>query len=251
MTAEIPEALAAILERIAPLGDSPGDVSDPSRNQALTGELADLDLWWRRINTSAQVQEVVLRPSGADPMDCLMTGIEQAERAVDSGVNLLIPAVAASQQVSARTIIALLTKSDSSSVLGQPAGMTDQSWMDQCAQIRDEIAGLRESIGEPLQLLVRLGAEGIAGAVGVLLAGAARATPCLIDGTDTWAAAVIADRLNHRARQWWRSSTSSLDPAWTAARERIDLAPGLPLDLTDEAGWGAQANVALLQLLTR
>jgi hypothetical protein len=35
-----------------------------------------------------------------------------------------------------------------------------------------------------------------------------------------------------------------------AAIDRIDLAPGLPLGLTDDVGRGAQATVALLGLLT-
>ena len=72
---------------------------------------------------------------------------------------------------------------------------------------------------------------------------------CLPDGTDEHAAALVADRLCYRASGWWRAGATSADPARAAAADRIDLAAGLPLALTDDEGKGAAATLALLQLV--
>jgi nicotinate-nucleotide--dimethylbenzimidazole phosphoribosyltransferase len=99
-------------------------------------------------------------------------------------------------------------------------------------------------------MLEALHAYQVAAVVGVLLSAAARRTPCLVDGTDELAAALVADRLCYRAKGWWRAGSDSPDPGRRAATERIDLAPGLPLGLTDDAGRGAEATLAILTLLT-
>ena len=118
-----------------------------------------------------------------------------------------------------------------------------------CADVRDRAAAVVDLRGEPMALLAALPAPGIAYTTGVLLGAAARRTPCLVDGTDELAAALVADRLCHRARGWWRAASDSPDPGRAAAIDRVDLAAGLPLALTDDAGRGAQATLALLAAL--
>jgi nicotinate-nucleotide--dimethylbenzimidazole phosphoribosyltransferase len=149
-------------------------------------------------------------------------------------------------EIAARTVIALLTRREASTVLGQPVGMPDREWMAACAAVRDRMAEVVEHRGEPLVMLAALGATSIAAVAGSLLAASARRTPCLVDGTDELAAALVADRLCYRAKGWWRAGSDSPDPGRAAAVERIDLSPGLPLGLTDDAGKGAQATLALL-----
>ena len=93
-------------------------------------------------------------------------------------------------------------------------------------------------------------AAGSGAAVGVLLGGAARRTPSIVEGTGELAAALVADRLCFRAKDWWRTGSTSPDPARVAAGDRLAIAPGLPLGLTDDAGRGADATIALLAMLT-
>ena len=246
---DLPVDVSALIDRIAvpdavpPVSDLPDDI---------TGELATLQAWWQSVSTDAPLSWAIvhspIEPSSS-ALDAFRAGVDAADRAIDSGVTLLVPRIDARDDVIARTIIALLSRKEASSVLPQPVGMPDRQWMDACAAIRDRVAATSEHRGSPLELVEALNALAIAGVAGVLLAAAARRTPCLIDATDELAAALIADRLGHRAKGWWRAGSDSPDPGRTAAIERVGLPAGLPLHLTDDAGRGAQATIALLSLL--
>ena len=246
---DLPVDVSALIDRIAvpdavpPVGDLPDDI---------TGELAALQAWWQSVSTDAPLSWALVHPSNEPSpttLDAFRAGVDAADRAIDSGVTLLVPRIDARDDVIARTIIAMLSRKEASSVLPQPAGLPDRQWMDECAAIRDRVAATSEHRGSPLELLEALNAQAIAGVAGVLLAAAARRTPCLIDATDELAAALIADRLSHRAKGWWRAGSDSPDAGRTAAIERVGLPVGLPLQLTDDAGRGAQATIALLSLL--
>ncbi len=246
MSAPLPEALSEAIARIT----SPADEPDRPRPH-LTGSLGDLDVWWRQRAGEARpvAREIVVEATGSSAVDALLLGLTYADRAIDSGITLLVPRVGERHLLEARGIIGLLTKRDASAVTHQPAGMADVEWMAACAGVRDLMAEQRSSLGDHVALLDAMGTPPIAAVAGMLIGASSRRTPCLLDGTDEWAGALVADRLAHRARHWWTAATTSTDPARMAARERIDVAPGLPLGLTDEDGWGARTVVALLDLI--
>ncbi len=218
----------------------------------VTGALADLLGWWYALAAPAQPRPaaIAVDVDALDVDSALRAGIAAADHAVDAGQSILVPRVTARDDVLARTVISLLSRKEASRILPQPTGMTDREWMTECAAVRDRAASVAEHRGAPVDLLAALSASGMAAVVGTLLAGAARRTPCLIDGTDELAAALVADRLCFRAKGWWRSASDSPDPGRTAAIDRMDLTAGLPLLLTDDRGRGAAATLALLDLLT-
>jgi nicotinate-nucleotide--dimethylbenzimidazole phosphoribosyltransferase len=241
-----PAALSAVIERVA--APEPREVI---LAPDISGALADLLGWWHRLADGPLVDRWLQVEPTADPLEAVTAGMAAADRAVDEGATLLVPVAVPRDPVAARTVMALLTRRESSAVLPQPVGMADRDWMAACAEVRDRAADVADLRGEPAALLQSLPAPGIAAVVGVLLAAAARRTPCLVDGTDELAAALVADRLCHRARGWWRAGSDSPDPGRAAAIDRVDLAPGLPLGLTDDAGHGARATIALLAPLLR
>lgn len=241
MTVEPPAALSAVIDRVVAPEPREIDIAPD-----VTGALADLLGWWQRLADGPLVDRRVEVAPGPDVIAALEAGIAAGDRAVDEGATLLVPVATPRDPIAARTLMALLTRRESSAVLPQPVGMTDRDWMTACAEVRDRAADVADLRGEPLALLQDLPAPGIAAVVGMLLAAAARRTPCIIDGPDELAAALVADRLCHRARGWWRAGSDSPDPGRAAAIDRIDLAPGLPLGLTDDVGHGARATIALL-----
>jgi nicotinate-nucleotide--dimethylbenzimidazole phosphoribosyltransferase len=241
----LPDEVIAVVERIAaPDGVTAEVPSD------VTGVLADLLRWWQAMSPGAAPVPAHVHVEPADSaVDAVLAGIRAADRAIDAGSTLLVPTVDDRDDVAARTVISLLTRREASAVVGQPTGMTDRAWMQLCTEVRDRSADAAERRGEPLALLEALGATRMAFVAGVLLATAARRTPCLIDGTDELAAALVADRISYRAKAWWRAGSDSPDPGRAAAMDRIDLPRGLPLALTDDAGRGSAATLALLDLL--
>ena len=90
-------------------------------------------------------------------------------------------------------------------------------------------------------LLDALAAPELSFVVGVLIGSAARRTPCLIDGTGVLAAALVGDRVAHRARGWWRVGSTSTDPARQTAADRLDL-PGTKLIVGDGPARAALAR---------
>jgi nicotinate-nucleotide--dimethylbenzimidazole phosphoribosyltransferase len=249
VTDPLPPFLGDVIARI----EVPATDREPSDLPAdVTGSLADLLSWWRALTTASRPTpaEICTAPDGLDVVEALRIGLDAADRSVDSGATILVPRVDPRHDVAARTVISLLTRKEASRVLPQPDGTSDRDWMAACAAVRDRAADVTEHRGAPVDLLAALDAAGIAVTVGVLLGAAARRTPCLVDGTDELAAALVADRLCFRAKGWWRSASDSPDPGRAAAIDRMDLAAGLPLMLTDDRGLGAAASLALLDLLT-
>lgn len=243
-TAEV--RLAELLSRIERATTDTSPAAEP-----LTGRLADLQAWWATTSGGADLDPVRVQapaPSGSRAIDALLEGASAADRAVDSGATLVVPHVPWTEDITALTVIALLTRREANRVVGQPTGMTDGIWMERCAAVRDRAAAGAAHLGDQMALLDALDAPAIAATAGVLLGAAARRTPCLIVGTDEWAAALVADRMNHVARQWWRPATTSPDPAQEAAADRTGLEPLLPLELSDDVGLGAHAVIALLRL---
>ncbi len=246
MTDALPPELAAVVDRIdAP---TPVDVVAPAD---VTGALADLDRWWRTVSAGGPLSVTsVTSPATGDVGTALVEGCRAADRAIDAGATLLIPRAQPRDPVAARTLVALLTRKEASTAVYQPPGMPDRDWMLACGTVRDRAAAAAHLRGEPVPLLGEVGAPAIAGVVGILLAAAARRTACLVDGTDELAAALVADRLCYRAKGWWLAASDSPDSGRAAAISRVDLAVGLPLSLSDDAGRGAAAVGALLALLT-
>lgn len=242
----LPDPIAETIARIT-VPESSDDTP-----AGLDGELGSLRVWWRDRVGTASVRAAFLEsdPGGlpTNAADALICGLQDADRAIDAGATILVPRVSERQDSSARAVIGLLAKKEASAVIGQPAGVSDHEWMDACAAIRDLMATHRDHGGEYLPLLDGLRTAQIAWVAGVLLGSSARCTPGLIDGTDEWAGALIADRLSHRARHWWRGASTSPDPGRTASCERIGIDRGLPLELSDDEALGAQSTLAVLRI---
>lgn len=229
-----PEGLDALLASIAVVDD--GDGLPPG------DDLAALADWWR-----ARQPDTPVRSAWLDlPAGGFDSGVSAARAALAQGATILVPRCPGDH--AARAVIALLTRREASAVVHQPAGMTDREWVAACVAVRDAAVPLADVRADPLGMVDRLGADGLAAAAGALLAAAAARTPCLLDGTGTLAAALVADRLSFRARGWWLPASDSPDPARSAAVERLGLTPALRLRTQDEDGRAARACLALLAI---
>lgn len=210
-----------------------------------TGSLAQLLTWWWERGSEFIPKEIAISPSGFN------SGVSQVDSAVDSGFTLLtFHSDTPVDPTVNRAIIGLLTRKDAWQVTQQGPGMSDQHVMDQLSETVDLMRANRDKRGEPREL-ARLDSTGtIDFLVGALLAASARKTPVILGTTCELAAALIAHRLSMKASNWWRNGATSPDPAVVQAIERMGIAPGLPLDLSDNQGVGAGISVDLLTTFT-
>ena len=96
-----------------------------------------------------------------------------------------------------------------------------------------------------LDVLAKVGGFEIAGLVGVILAGAARRVPVVLDGFISGAAALVAVTLAPDARHALFASHRSAEPGHAVMLEHLGLTPYLDLALRLGEGTGAALFIHL------
>jgi hypothetical protein len=213
--------------------------------ERFTGSLAQLLTWWWERGSELRPQQLATTPGGFD------SGTGSVDSAIDSGLTLLtFHSETRVDPVVSRAIIGLLTRKNAWQVTHQGPGISDHNVMKQLSDIVDLMRANRDARGEP-RALAHLDSTGtIDFTVGALLAASARKTPVILGTIDELAAALIAHRLCMKASNWWRNGSTSPDRAVGQAVERMGIPVGLPLDLSDDQGVGADISVELLVTYT-
>ncbi len=147
----------------------------------------------------------------------------------------------------ASALTAALTGADPAAVTGPGTGVDPAGWARKVAAVRRALAVNRPDPRDPIAVLAALGGFEIAGLVGVVLAGAARRVPVVLDGFIATAAALVAVRLRGEAREYLMAAHRSAEPGHRVLLETLGLAPYLDLGLRLGEGTGAALGIALLR----
>jgi nicotinate-nucleotide--dimethylbenzimidazole phosphoribosyltransferase len=148
---------------------------------------------------------------------------------------------------SASALTAALTGADPTSVTGRGTGLDREAWHRKTAVVHRALAANRPDRADPLGVLAALGGFEIAGLVGVVLAGAGRRLPVVLDGFIATAAALVAARLCPTVRPYLLASHRSAEPGHRRLLEALDLVPCLDLDMRLGEGTGAALGIGLLR----
>ena len=171
-----------------------------------------------------------------------------ADDEIDRGTDLLIPGdMGIGNTTPAAALIGLLSNLDASKVTGLGTGVDDAGWMRKCAAIRDAMRRGRPHLGDPIRLLATVGSPDFAAMTGFLLQASIRRTPVILDGTISSACALVADRMDFRAKSWWLAGHRSTEPAHAAALTRMDLEPVVDYGLRLGEGTGALLALPIVQ----
>ena len=171
-----------------------------------------------------------------------------ADEEIDSGADLLIAGdMGIGNTTPAAALIGLLASADAATVTGTGTGIDDATWMRKCAAVRDAMRRGRPFMGEPRKLLQVVAGADIAAMSGYLLQAAIRRTPVRLDGTITTAAALAADRIDYRAKNWWLAGHLSAEPAHALALNRLNMTPLLSYQMRLGEGTGALLALPILQ----
>ncbi len=210
-----------------------------------TGSLAELLTWWWERGSDLRTKQLEITQGGFD------LGVSSVNTAVDSGFTLLtFHNDTVVDPVVIRAIIGLLTRKDAWQVTHQGSGMSDEFVMKQIADTVDLMRANRDKRSESRELAQLDSTGTIDFIVGALLTASARKTPVILGTTCELAAALIAHRLSMKASGWWRNGSTSPDRAVGQAVDRMGIAPGLPLGLSDDQGVGAEISLELLTTFT-
>jgi nicotinate-nucleotide--dimethylbenzimidazole phosphoribosyltransferase len=147
----------------------------------------------------------------------------------------------------ASALTAALTGADPAMVTGRGTGVTDDVWVRKVDAVRRALAVNRPDADDALGVLAAVGGLEIAGLVGVVLAGAARRVPVVLDGFIATAAALVAARLAPAARDYLIAAHRSAEPGHVRLLEALGLTPYLELGMRLGEGTGAALGIGLLR----
>jgi len=142
---------------------------------------------------------------------------------------------------------ACLTGADPVDVTGRGTGVDDPTWSRKVEVIRRALAANRPDPSDPLGVLAAVGGLEIAGLVGVILAGATRRAPVVLDGFIATAAALVAVRLAPAARDYLIAAHRSAEPGHARLLGALGLSPYLDLGMRLGEGTGAALGIGLLR----
>ncbi len=174
------------------------------------------------------------------------TGAGLALEALDGGADLLgTGEMGIGNTTAASAITAALTGAAPARVTGRGTGVDDAALARKVDVVARALAVNAPDPRDGLDVLAKVGGFEIGGLVGVILAGAARRIPVVLDGFIAGAAALVAVALAPAARHALFASHRSAEPGHGAALARLGLEPYLDLELRLGEGTGAALFVHL------
>lgn len=179
-----------------------------------------------------------------EAMAAFELGRTLADEEIDAGADVVIGGdMGIGNTTPASALVGLLTSNDASKVTGYGTGIDDARWMRKCGAVRDAMRRGRPVMGDPIALLAAIGGADLSAMTGLLLQASIRRTPVILDGTMSVACALVADRIDYRAKAWWLAGHRSTEPAQGLALARMDLEP--VVDYRMRLGEGTGALIAL------
>jgi nicotinate-nucleotide--dimethylbenzimidazole phosphoribosyltransferase len=182
---------------------------------------------------------------------------EQAIRAIETGATLADEALAAGADLlatgemgignttPASAIAAAITGGAPERVTGRGTGVDDATLARKVAVVCRALEVNRPDARDGLEVLAKIGGFEIGGLVGVILAGAARRVPVVLDGFIAGAAALIAVVLAPDARHALFASHRSAEAGHGLVLDHLGLEPYLDLSLRLGEGTGAALFIHL------
>jgi nicotinate-nucleotide--dimethylbenzimidazole phosphoribosyltransferase len=179
----------------------------------------------------------------------LQAGSNSAAHAEKIGAQLYIGGEMGIANTTAAAALACALLQKSPQQLAGPGTGLDQDGVQRKAEVVARALALHETyLGEPLEVLRRLGGFEIAALAGAFIGCAQRGIPVLVDGYITTVAALLAVRIHPGVADWLLFAHRSAEPGHILMLEALQAEPLLNLSMRLGEGSGAATAVPLLRL---
>lgn len=178
----------------------------------------------------------------AEAEQSLQVGFDQGSRALDDGNQLLcVGELGMGNTTAASAMIAAFLKQPAAAVVGRGSNISDQRLVHKINVVDASLkrAGLDHGSGDPLRVLSEVGALEIGAMAGAMLAAAQKQRPVLLDGFLTYAAALLAERLEPGVRDYMIPSHQSNEPGSAVVLGALGLKPYINIQMRVGEGSGA------------
>ena len=190
--------------------------------------------------------------SRSQALEALLVGADLADSEIEAGARMLATGeMGIGNTTPASALICALTDTPPEQVVGRGTGLDDAGLVRKRTVVGRALASNRSALNDPVGALAAVGGYELAGLAGLILAGAARRRPVVLDGFIAGAAALVAYRMAPASRDFMLSGHLSAEPGHRVALSALDLKPLLALDLRLGEGTGAVLAFHLLDAATR
>jgi len=182
----------------------------------------------------------------------LETGIRIATDEIEAGADLIATGeMGIGNTTAASAIASVFTGIDPLEVTGYGTGIDEGGRVRKAEAVRRAIKLNRPDPENALDVLAKVGGFEIGGLAGVMLAGASRRVPVIVDGFISGAAALIACGLAPQVREHLIAAHRSAERGHAAILNHMSLAPLLSLGLRLGEGTGAVLAMHLVDAACR
>jgi nicotinate-nucleotide--dimethylbenzimidazole phosphoribosyltransferase len=193
-----------------------------------------------------------LAMSRAEAQAAIDVGVALATEAAEEGVELLgAGEMGIGNTTAAAAVVAALTGATPEAVVGRGTGVDDAGLARKITVVGEALARHRPDRADALGVLSAVGGLEIAAMAGLMLGGAARRIPTVVDGFISGAAALVAVTLAPAVRDYLCFSHLSAERGHRVVCEALDARPLLDLGLRLGEGTGAALAIDLIRQAVR
>ena len=178
----------------------------------------------------------------------LQVGMQIANECIDNGYNLLETAeMGIGNTTSTSAIVSAFLGLEPELTVGRGSGINDERMKIKCQVVIDGLAVNKPKLGDAMDVLCKVGGYDHAGLAGMIIAGAMRRVPTMVDGVNATAAALLAYGLYPECAKYMLVSHLSSDISHKKRLEVLNLKPIVDAGMRLGEGTGANLAVVVLQ----
>lgn len=186
--------------------------------------------------------------SREEAIKCLEVGIEVANDLIDKGYNILATGeMGIGNTTPSSAIIAAFTGIEPIKLTGVGANLSDEGMIKKVKVIQAGLDVNQPDKNDAIDVLSKVGGLEIGAMAGVMLAGAARNIPVLVDGFISTASAAIAIHLEPKVADYLLCSHTSAEKGAEAALTSLGFKPYLNMGLRLGEGSGAALTFPIIE----
>lgn len=178
----------------------------------------------------------------------LQVGIKVADECIDKGYNLLVTAeMGIGNTTSTAAIASAMLNLEPELTVGRGTGINDERMQIKRRVVAEGLAVNSPIADDALDVLCKLGGYDHAGLAGMIIGGARRRVPTMIDGVNATAAALIAWKLYPECSEYMLCSHLSEEIAHKKMLSQLNLHPIVDAGMRLGEGTGASLAIVVLQ----
>ena len=181
-------------------------------------------------------------------VQAIKVGMKIANECIDNGYNLLETAeMGIGNTTSTSAIVSAFLGLAPELTVGRGSGINDERMKIKRQVVIDGLAVNKPKFGDAMDVLCKVGGYDHAGLAGMIIAGAKRRVPTMVDGVNATAAALLAYGLYPECAKYMLVSHLSSDISHKKMLEVLNLKPIVDAGMRLGEGTGANLAVVVLQ----